>query len=169
MYLYKCILILSALINRINVKSSQLIGGGKPANITNFPWQALLIETKDRYTLCGGFIISSQFLMTAAHCLDKYCPTVYLGYERLDGNETKDHCGLTVETEASRLFPHPEFKNLGSHVINDIALVMLDIPVKFGVKIQPIKIPFKKIRNLHKYPAVVAGYGVDESEYWTDF
>lgn len=46
---------------------------GKNAKVGLFPWQVSLVKTDEfgnRYQLCGGSIISSHHILTAAHCLE---------------------------------------------------------------------------------------------------
>lgn len=44
------------------------IVGGYPVNITQVPWQISLHHRK--WHICGGSIISDQWILTAAHCVD---------------------------------------------------------------------------------------------------
>ncbi|KAK3082677.1 hypothetical protein FSP39_002355, partial [Pinctada imbricata] len=45
------------------------IVGGTNADINEFPWQASLQTTSD-FHFCGASLISQQWLVTAAHCVD---------------------------------------------------------------------------------------------------
>jgi secreted trypsin-like serine protease len=46
--------------------SGQIIGGSR-ATQGQFPWQALI--TIDGSALCGGSLISPEWILTAAHCV----------------------------------------------------------------------------------------------------
>ena len=58
-----------------SINSSAKIVGGTETLPNEFPWQALLIleqtQGSARYA-CGGSLIGNQWVLTAAHCLDKY-------------------------------------------------------------------------------------------------
>ena len=46
--------------------------GGEEAEVNEFPWAALLVlrsSETNQTTRCGGTLISSQHVLTAAHCL----------------------------------------------------------------------------------------------------
>jgi secreted trypsin-like serine protease len=49
------------------VKTSSQIIGGAAAVQKQFPWQMLLIV--DRSWLCGGSLITANWVLTAAHCV----------------------------------------------------------------------------------------------------
>lgn len=65
--------------------SDDRIVGGTVAEIDEFPWMALLEYRSTNNRLepaCGGSLINSRYVVTAAHCVD----TVFLqtvGYKRL--------------------------------------------------------------------------------------
>ena len=55
------------------------ITGGQEAERQQFPYQAaMLLHLADGVGLCGGSIISNNYLLTAAHCLQGYCLSVSL-------------------------------------------------------------------------------------------
>ena len=53
--------------NRI---STTRIVGGTRAQPNQFPWQAL-ITLRDSKAFCGGSVISTKHVLTAAHCNEK--------------------------------------------------------------------------------------------------
>lgn len=44
------------------------IVGGQPADKNEYPWQVALKRTGSRKPFCGGSILSSDTVLTAAHC-----------------------------------------------------------------------------------------------------
>nr|CAD7434112.1 unnamed protein product [Timema monikensis] len=60
------------------------ITNGVPAKLGQFPWQvAIMIDSS---ALCGGSLISDQWILTAAHCLKNL---VYYDYETSVMTSTK--------------------------------------------------------------------------------
>jgi hypothetical protein len=55
-----------------NKSNEERIVGGTEAKQNEFPWQAWLVISlgNGRYYSCGGSLISNQWILTAAHCLD---------------------------------------------------------------------------------------------------
>jgi len=49
------------------------IVGGEETSIRQFPWQAGIIVEKKNF--CGGSLITSSHVLTAAHCTDRYTRT----------------------------------------------------------------------------------------------
>ncbi|XP_034004127.1 transmembrane protease serine 6 [Trematomus bernacchii] len=104
--------------------SSRIVGG---ANATEgeWPWQASL-QVRG-YHICGGALISSQWVVSAAHCFDDdslYSPsvwTVYLGKLRLNPSSSTEEVARVL-----RIQLHPYY-NSESHDY-DLALLQLDRP-----------------------------------------
>ena len=57
----------------IEALTYKIVGGDKAA-MKEHPWLALLqYKTKNgRKTWCGGTLINSRYVLTAAHCVDEY-------------------------------------------------------------------------------------------------
>ena len=53
----------------ISAKNSTFIVGGTPAASGEVPWIASLSRTSH---FCGGSVITSRTILTAAHCIDGY-------------------------------------------------------------------------------------------------
>lgn len=50
-----------------NVNGTRIVGG-RPINIRQVPWQVALYD--NGYFICGGSIISADWVLTAAHCVE---------------------------------------------------------------------------------------------------
>ncbi|KAJ3656634.1 hypothetical protein Zmor_015693 [Zophobas morio] len=128
-----------------HTKEEQLCGhyivkrvvGGVPTGRTDFPHMAALgypIESSDKYRwLCGGSVISEQYILTAAHCLFSIIggepKVVLLGVTNL--NDTYHRHEKTI----AKTIPHPEY-NFNSHY-HDIGLVKLKRPIEMSSYVRP--------------------------------
>uniref|UniRef100_A0A2I3NIJ7 Plasminogen activator n=1 Tax=Papio anubis TaxID=9555 RepID=A0A2I3NIJ7_PAPAN len=102
------------------------IKGGLFADIASHPWQAAIFAKHRRSPgerfLCGGILISSCWILSAAHCFQERFPphhlTVYLGrtYRVVPGEEEQ-------KFEVEKYIVHKEFDD--DTYDNDIALLQL--------------------------------------------
>ncbi|KAG8006721.1 Tryptase-2 [Nibea albiflora] len=122
------------------VRSS--IIGGHDAPKGKWPWMAHLNITsdgKDRWR-CGGTIVSDQWVLTAANCLDlQRSPNwrrsmVWVGSHSLQ-KESARYMGI------ENIIIDYGFRAQGSGYVNDIALVKLKKKLIFSQNVAPVTLP----------------------------
>lgn len=96
------------------------IVGGQPASAGRYKWSVSLQRKKTGH-FCGGSLVTSKFVLTAAHCLDGAIDSVVLGVQDLKASSGR------VVRRAARVVAHPKYSSLLK--LNDIGLVELDTPV----------------------------------------
>ncbi|KAI9932554.1 hypothetical protein ASPWEDRAFT_166206 [Aspergillus wentii DTO 134E9] len=114
------------------VLAAEEIVGGSQARIEDYPYQVSL-HNNDTF-LCGGSIISTEHILTAAHCV-----TPYLGRPlsvRVGSSEYESGGELIDVAKAT---PHLEFDT--STLQNDIAILRLAKNLEFGPKVLPVELP----------------------------
>ncbi|KAG9265412.1 transmembrane protease serine 5 isoform X1 [Astyanax mexicanus] len=115
------------------------IVGGVEATPGRWPWQVSLYYS-NRHT-CGGSIITSQWIVTAAHCVHNYrLPqvsswVVYAGIVTRNTAKLAQYTGYAVE----KIIYNKNY-NHRSHD-NDIALMKLRTPLNFSDTIRPACLP----------------------------
>lgn len=131
--------------------------GGVAASISDAPWQAALISKSAGSDFdgqfCGGSIINSTWILTAAHCLDDERPfsdlMVLVGASQLSSSKLS---GI----QAKRYIVHenwdPDTNN------NDVAMIELQKPISFksGVK-EPIGLASN--RPVTAANSLISGWG----------
>ncbi|KAA8581624.1 hypothetical protein FQN60_003205 [Etheostoma spectabile] len=109
------------------------IVGGQNATAGAWPWQVSLHINFAASHICGGTLISDQWVLTAATCIILNFPSVwivYLGRKTQSGPNVNE-----VSRGVSRIIIHPDFNNVPFN--NDIALMKLSSPVNFTDYIRP--------------------------------
>ncbi|XP_060071591.1 putative serine protease 42, partial [Ylistrum balloti] len=128
-----------------NLKGQTRIIGGTDAYINDFPWQASL-EFNGQH-ICGAIILSTEFILTAAHCMgsDTWNYKVHVGSSSLSSTGGSRH-------SVSAAVLHEHFVNSGSTTNgafpNDVALIKLSEPIDFTSNKQPIDLTSLTNNNL---------------------
>lgn len=121
------------------VNTAARVTGGSFANQNQFPYQAALVITlPTEQSFCGGSLITTNFVLTAAHCLDTATmATVLLGAHNVSQSaETTRNIQLVM---ASNFRVHENYN--ASQYQNDIALLTLSRSVVVSNVISVIALP----------------------------
>ncbi|KAL0132163.1 hypothetical protein PUN28_000143 [Cardiocondyla obscurior] len=138
--------------------------GGEPAALGAWPWVTALGYTNSRNPnvpkwLCGGALISSRHVLTAAHCVygrsDLY--KVRIG----DLDLSNDYDGAyPFEDFIEKKTVHPGYNP--KTYTNDVAILKTSQEVPFTALVHPICLPvddFMRNRNLDNTYPFIAGWG----------
>ncbi|XP_050075954.1 brachyurin-like [Anopheles maculipalpis] len=124
-------------------RPSQRIVNGEEAVPGQFPYQiALLSNFAAGGGLCGGTVITNNYILTAAHCVVDgngalaTDGTAILGaHNRITNEPTQQRIGFVQ----SGVSVHPNYN--AALIRNDIATVRLNTPAVFNDRVQPIALP----------------------------
>lgn len=112
--------------NEIDSKpAAKVIGGEVVESIESFPYQTAIFINKETSTaFCSGSILSSNYIVTCAHCLtNSDSASVFYGSEKLSALDFSK--SQVVNSSNYRI--HPEFTTF----VNDIALIELPKAIEF--------------------------------------
>ncbi|QLI73247.1 Trypsin [Metarhizium brunneum] len=139
----------SAVLAAAAATTNKRIIGGEVAKEGDFPFIVRLQYGDDTSILCGGTLLDSITVLTAAHCNLKDITSVRAG--SLD----KDTGGVVAQV-GSRL-RHPDYVLNGHH--NDIAILKLSTPIQASQTIGYAKLPASGLNPVIGSTAVAAGWG----------
>ncbi|XP_018321959.1 brachyurin-like [Agrilus planipennis] len=132
------------------------IVGGEEARPNSLPYQAaLVINTKNGVFFCGGSLISTMHVLTAAHCVDGAEKVeVILGAHNIRELEPTQRRYIT-----SKFIIHPEWDSY--YLTNDIALVVLPEHVPLSRHIQVVALPsLSEARSTFRgMTGIISGWG----------
>ncbi|KAJ6647068.1 Venom serine protease [Pseudolycoriella hygida] len=138
---------------------SRIVGGNETAP-NEFPSTAALVSlTKVLY--CGATIVSSRFVVTAAHCLRKtpsYASAVLVGdHDTTKGTDTNEARVYAI----LRYIEHPNYSSETD--LNDIGLVQTVLQMTWSRGVGPVCLPFNDANSDFAGVDVIAtGWGTTE-------
>ncbi|KAM7374843.1 hypothetical protein PAMP_007478 [Pampus punctatissimus] len=139
---------------QVSPASSTRIVGGTEAVKGAWPWQVSL-QIYGQH-ICGGSIISTHWIVSAAHCFETYSDpemwTVHSGDVSLNQMSYED--GKTVR----KIISHEKFDRVTNN--NDIALLKLDTPLTFTQTVKPVCLPNIAVDLSAGQKAWITGWGV---------
>ncbi|XP_063001507.1 chymotrypsin-like elastase family member 2A [Elgaria multicarinata webbii] len=134
---------------------SRVVGGAE-ARKYSWPWQVslqYLSGTAWKHT-CGGTLIESNWVMTAAHCIGSRTYRVYLGKHDLSKSESG-----SVAISPKKIIVHPKWNPSRVSDGNDIALIKLSEHVTLSDKIERACLPKANSILSNNSPCYVTGWG----------
>lgn len=130
------------------------IVGGFEIDITTIPWQVSLQSTNRRH-FCGASIISSKWILTAAHCTTS--ELVESDPKRVTIKSGANMHRDGAETKVKRLVNHPKYNT--KTLDYDFALLELEDELEFNENRTAIKLAESTDRYVDGSMTLVTGWG----------
>lgn len=138
------------------------IVGGENAEEGQFPYQISLRSKFTRSHFCGGSILSSRFLLTAAHCtqMDNADPAnIYAVVGALH------LLGGGIEIQLDTITVHEGWDR--SRLLNDLSLLRTAEEIVFSDTIQPIALPTENLPTEGNAHVILSGWGKFAVSYFS--
>ncbi|XP_055389322.1 uncharacterized protein LOC129618542 [Condylostylus longicornis] len=171
-----CDLICGTVDSNYRPSLTPLISSGTKANIIQVPWHVGIYANNTQIVptiqqVCGGTIIHSNIIISAAHCVyDRsknklLSPSSYLvgagkTYRTYEIAEEYDHFAKVIDLHIPPNY-HP------SEIYNDIAILILDHHLKYTSHIKPICIDWESFNNQDikaGTQGIIAGWGATSKD-----
>ncbi|KOX71108.1 Serine protease nudel [Melipona quadrifasciata] len=119
-----------------DIVGSQLrVVGGRASHPKAWPF--LVAVYKEGIFYCGGVILSELWVLTAAHCLDSYAGQYF---EIQAGMLRRNSFSPMLQFRRARyMILHSQYNSRS--LKNDIAMIMLDDPLRFNRWVRPVCLP----------------------------
>ncbi|XP_038135733.1 uncharacterized protein LOC119779945, partial [Cyprinodon tularosa] len=137
----------------ISQKPPQFVEG-QDATPRHWPWQARLqgIGVQGRSSFCGGSLITDQWVLTAARCIER----LRLAEVHLGVNGLSDHAREVIVGIDQYIF-HPGYNS--TTLENDMCLLKLSSPVRITDYIQPVCLASGNSTFHNGTTSLVTGFG----------
>ncbi|XP_048037151.1 mast cell protease 4-like [Megalobrama amblycephala] len=148
------LLLLASLLPHLTFTAHVNVGivNGKEVKRHSRPYMVSL--QKNGKHICGGFLISDQFVLTAAHCWKRRSLMVVVGAHDLRNGKSSDH--ISVKS----YIPHPNYEEkIPYQPYDDIMLLKLEKKVNLNNKVGVIPLPNEKEDGKPEAACSIAGWG----------
>ncbi|XP_055387387.1 venom protease [Condylostylus longicornis] len=143
----------------MNTLPQTRIVGGNEVKKGSYPWIAALgyiISKNDPAEfLCGGSLITTRHVLTAAHCVNNDLAFARLGTNNISGKEPN-----SIDIKILKKFQHEQY-NINSNA-NDIGLLRLEKDIDIADHIMPICLPYGLTKDLVGMNPFIAGWGAQK-------
>uniref|UniRef100_A0A8C7VP37 Peptidase S1 domain-containing protein n=1 Tax=Oncorhynchus mykiss TaxID=8022 RepID=A0A8C7VP37_ONCMY len=115
------------------------IAGGKDAQKGSWPWIVYLSITDDTGSFsCGGSLLTEEWVLTAAHCVDPNDNPIPDRFSIRLGTHSLNELSVFYRS-ISRIVSHPQYQRFD--LLHDIALVKMREKVSFSTLVKNISLP----------------------------
>ncbi|XP_074596629.1 serine protease 33-like [Brevipalpus obovatus] len=171
LYHFSCVIFLLSLATTIlgdqcecglESQSNRVYLGSKVTQY-RYPWMALIKVrhgNSESYSQCGGSLIDSQHILTAAHCVFKYNRVVSPSSVEVTLDILNKDLEYGTIRKGLQIFYEPSYRSYNP-MGNDIAIIRLQQSVPLNNRILPVCLPATNDRPFQKL--MVAGWGVLDS------
>ena len=131
--------------------------GGQATEQHEYPWQVGLVGVNGRTPYCGGTLISSQHVLTAAHCTAGQSASaikVLLGEHVISDNSF-------TKVDVAELIQDPNYNSQSTN--SDYAILRLAQPVTFSTAVSPACLPAATTTTYSGSTSTVTGWGTLKS------
>ncbi|XP_039726358.1 mast cell protease 1A-like [Pteropus medius] len=144
------LLLLLAFLLSPKAEAGKIIGGHE-AKPHSLPYMAFLRIKSPKHNVCGGFLVSEDFVLTAAHCWGSSISVTLGAHNILEQEKTQQVILVT------RAIPHPDYNP--DTKANDIMLLQLKKKANLTAAVRILSLPRRIAQVKPGMGCSVAGWG----------
>ncbi|XP_052894628.1 brachyurin-like [Anopheles moucheti] len=139
------------------------ITNGQLASTGQFPYQAVIYSEAGNgyYSLCGGTILTQNYILTAAHCVTNNVGQILTGGFVILGATNRDVVQSTqqrIQFGSGGIRVHSQYDP--NNILNDIATIRLNSPAVFNTYVTTIDLPaLSDTRQFGGVQGTASGFG----------
>jgi len=132
--------------------------GGSDAAVGEFPWQLSQERLSDTVWghSCGASLLSSQYGLSASHCVDGAAPSIL---RVIAGLHTRSNQASAQISNIASYTMHESYDNAAASYANDIAILIFETSIVIGGDIQPAVLPADNSNQYVGLTCVISGWG----------
>ena len=154
------LLVTLASLCSVSARLPYIIGGSDVKDPGSYPWQLAL--QAHGALMCGAVLISPNWVLTAAHCVNYETPSSLAVVAGM--HDRNLGIGDPVIYPVSKYIMHPQYDSRGESYPNDIALVLLQENVDLSAEnVQPISLPDSGEDFVGNQECWITGWGLTVS------
>ena len=118
-----------------------------------YPWMVALLDPGQNTVWCGGSLVSSQHVLTAAHCTHGHTAAsieVLVGEHDTSDSEAERH-------NISAIMDHPSYNHTTAHY--DVSILTLAAPINSSSTAAPVCLPATATSLYTGEEGTVTGWG----------
>uniref|UniRef100_A0A8C6TTG7 Transmembrane serine protease 13b n=1 Tax=Neogobius melanostomus TaxID=47308 RepID=A0A8C6TTG7_9GOBI len=139
-------------------KFTSRIIGGEPSKLGEWPWQVSL-HYKGAH-VCGGVLISKNFVLSAAHCMPSDDESVASNWEVYVGAVSLN--SLPAPHKVKRIILNENYDSVSND--HDIAIIKLETPMEFSENNRPACLPTSHQHFRHGTQCFTSGFGTTDAD-----
>ncbi|KAJ1929205.1 hypothetical protein IWQ60_001374 [Tieghemiomyces parasiticus] len=138
---------LESAASALDAAQVERIIGGTAVDGRPFPFAALLnVVMSSGTALCGGSLISNQYVLTAAHCVTDETNGRPVAARAVTSGLGSNDLDQITPYASSQIYVHPDYDY--QNVVNDIAIIKLKTTVEFiEGNLEPVQIADNRLRD----------------------
>uniref|UniRef100_A0A182W1T3 Peptidase S1 domain-containing protein n=1 Tax=Anopheles minimus TaxID=112268 RepID=A0A182W1T3_9DIPT len=130
------------------------------AEYGELPWMVALLQLPEKRYCCNGALIESNAVLTTVHCVSKCGDSAAHLLVRVgewDMSSADEMMLPRKDIGVKNVHKHPDYQ--ASSLINNIAVLQLNVPLEYQATVQPVCLPSAEYSLMNHETMIATGWG----------